>query len=105
MAQLNAITGSSSALTGRVDALDLRVDDLDTRVDQVGAMSAAYGSLAPNPYATGNNQLSMAVGTYRGKQTLAAGYYRKVGNSVLLNATVSSSGDDTAGGIGASFGW
>lgn len=87
------------------DRMDRRFDAFDSRLKGLGATSAALAGLHPNPSATGPNQLAVAIGGYRGETAFAAGYYRHLGDNVMLSVGVATNDDGASGNLGASFSW
>ena len=104
-AQKRRITNIADGI-GDFDAVNMRqFNDLSDRVDELGAMSAAFSALVPNARAPGNTQLSVGVGGYESELGVAAGLFHYVNDRVLVNAGVSSTGNETSGRAGVTFGW
>ncbi|HVY19814.1 MAG TPA: YadA-like family protein [Bauldia sp.] len=78
---------------------------LGSQIKTVGALSAALAGLHPNSRATGDNQLSGAVGMYNGQVGAAVGYYRNFGNNALLSVGAATSNGDTMTNAGVTLSW
>jgi hypothetical protein len=84
--QLTTFQVDLSGVETRISGLDRRVDKLSDRVDKVGAFSAAFSAVAPNPRAVGNSQLSIDVGHYDGSVVVAVGYSYSFNEHFSVNA-------------------
>ena len=100
--QLNAV---SAALNAQFNSMSLELGSLDNRLDNVGALSAAFSGMTPNPRDNGRTQISMGMGFYEGKTAYAGGVYHYVSDRVLLNAGMSLAGSESAGRVGMTIGF
>jgi len=100
-----SLAGLGIASTADLSAINNRLNDIDGRVSKVGALGAALAGLHPNARAKGDNHIAAAFGTYNGQTALAAGYFRNVGNNVLLSVGVSSTGNVWSVNGGSTFSW
>jgi trimeric autotransporter adhesin len=96
---------SISTLQSQVSSLRSQLNIVDDRVKTVGARGAALAGLHPNPRAKGDNHVPVAVGAYRGQAAFAAGYFRHIGNQVMLSVGGSTTGNDWSANAGVSFSW
>lgn len=98
------IDSNVSALSGRVDSLESRMGDVEERIDKVGAMSAAIANLRTmgfDPEAP--TEIAVGVGQYKSETGLALGVFHYPNQDFMLSASVSTSGDEVMGGIGATW--
>jgi autotransporter adhesin len=104
MYQLNS---TAAAFQSQFDQMDSRMDNMDDRIDDVGAMSAAFSALVPNPRVTQNTHFSLGVGAYEGNSAAAAGLFHFIDDCTFVNVGVSHGFRDgeTAGRAGISIGW
>ena len=100
--QLNAV---QQALDAQFNGMATQVNSLDNRLNQVGALSAAFSGMTPNPRDNGRTQVSMGMGFYQGKSAMAGGVYHYVNDRVLLNAGLSFAGSETASRVGMTIGF
>lgn len=91
-----------SRVDGRVDRLENRVDGLEDRIDKVGAMSAAIANLRTMGYdPAAPTEVAVGVGQYRDETGMALGLFHYPNRDFMLSLSVSTSGDEYMGGIGA----
>ena len=84
--------------------LNSRVDKLDDRIDKVGAMSAAIANLRTMGYdPTAPTEIAVGVGQYRSETGVALGMFHYPNRDFMLSLSVSTSGDEVMGGIGATW--
>lgn len=84
--------------------LNSRVDKLDERIDKVGAMSAAIANLRTMGYdPTAPTEIAVGVGQYRSETGVALGMFHYPNRDFMLSLSVSTSGDEVMGGIGATW--
>jgi autotransporter adhesin len=92
----------------RISGLEDKVDKLSERVDKVGALSAAFAVVEPNPRAAGNSQLSIGIGHYAGSVGVAAGYSYSFNEHVSVNAKAAFAPGgkvEHAQGVGVTLSW
>ena len=95
---------ADNALNQRVDALNSRVDKLDDRIDKVGAMAAAIANLRTMGYdPAAPTEVAVGLGQYRDETGAALGLFHYPNRDFMLSLSVSTSGDEVMGGIGATW--
>lgn len=93
-----------SRVDGRVDRLENRVNGLEDRIDKVGAMSAAIANLRTMGYdPAAPTEVAVGVGQYRDETGMALGLFHYPNRDFMLSLSVSTSGDEYMGGIGATW--
>ena len=93
-----------SDVNTRVDGLENRVDGLEDRIDKVGAMSAAIANLRTMGYDhAAPTEVAVGVGQYRDETGMALGLFHYPNRDFMLSLSVSTSGDEYMGGIGATW--
>lgn len=93
-----------SDVNTRVDGLENRVDGLEDRIDKVGAMSAAIANLRTMGYdPAAPTEVAVGVGQYRDETGMALGLFHYTNRDFMLSLSVSTSGDEYMGGIGATW--
>ena len=93
-----------SDVNSRVDGIESRVDGLEGRIDKVGAMSAAIANLRTMGYDTAApTEVAVGVGQYRDETGMALGLFHYPNRDFMLSLSVSTSGDEYMGGIGATW--
>lgn len=93
-----------SNVNTRVDGLENRVDGLEDRIDKVGAMSAAIANLRSMGYdPAAPTEIAVGVGQYRDETGAALGLFHYPNRDFMLSLSVSTSGDEVMGGIGATW--
>ena len=93
-----------SDVNSRVDGLSSRVDRLDDRIDKVGAMAAAIANLHTMGYdPAAPTEVAVGVGQYRDETGMALGLFHYPNRDFMLSLSVSTSGDEYMGGIGATW--
>lgn len=96
---------------GRVDNLEQgvaelnnRVGELEDRIDKVGAMAAAIANLRTMGYdPAAPTEVAVGVGQYRDETGAALGLFHYPNRDFMLSLSVSTSGDEVMGGIGATW--
>ena len=93
-----------SDVNSRVDGLSSRVDRLEDRIDKVGAMAAAIANLRTMGYdPAAPTEVAVGVGQYRDETGMALGLFHYPNRDFMLSLSVSTSGDEYMGGIGATW--
>ena len=88
----------------RVGHLENRVGKLEDRIDKVGAMSAAIANLRTMGYdPAAPTEIAVGVGQYRSETGVALGMFHYPNKDFMLSLSVSTSGDEVMGGIGATW--
>ena len=80
------------------------MSDVEDRIDKVGAMSAAIANLRTmgfDPEAP--TEIAIGVGQYKSETGLALGVFHYPNQDFMLSASISTSGDEVMGGIGATW--
>lgn len=96
---------------GRVDNLEQgvselnnRVGKLEDRIDKVGAMAAAIANLRTMGYdPAAPTEVAVGIGQYRDETGAALGLFHYPNRDFMLSLSVSTSGDEVMGGIGATW--
>ena len=89
---------------GEVNRLDNRISKVEDRVDKVGAMSAAIANLRTMGYdPAAPTEIAVGVGQYRSETGIALGMFHYPNKDFMLSLSVSTSGDEVMGGIGATW--
>ena len=92
------------ALDGRVSNLEDRMGDVEDRIDKVGAMAAAIANLRTMGYdPEAPTEIAVGVGQYESETGLALGVFHYPNEDFMLSASISTSGDEVMGGIGATW--
>lgn len=96
--------GEVARLDGEVNRLDNRIDKVEDRVDKVGAMAAAIANLRTMGYdPAAPTEIAVGLGQYRDETGLALGMFHYPNRDFMLSLSVSTSGDEVMGGIGATW--
>ena len=91
-------------VNNRVDGLENRVDHLEDRIDKVGAMAAAIANLRTMGYdPAAPTEVAVGLGQYRDETGAALGLFHYPNRDFMLSLSVSTSGDEVMGGIGATW--
>ena len=98
------IDSSIEQLDGRVSSLEDRMGDVEDRIDKVGAMAAAIANLRTMGYdPEAPTEIAVGVGQYKSETGLALGVFHYPNQDFMLSASISTSGDEVMGGIGATW--
>ena len=93
-----------SNLEQGVSELNNRVGELEDRIDKVGAMAAAIANLRTMGYdPAAPTEVAVGVGQYRDETGMALGLFHYPNRDFMLSLSVSTSGDEYMGGIGATW--
>ena len=93
-----------SRVDGRIDELNNRVGELEDRIDKVGAMAAAIANLRTMGYdPAAPTEVAVGIGQYRDETGAALGLFHYPNRDFMLSLSVSTSGDEVMGGIGATW--
>ena len=107
MNDTDVVTGEGVSLNQtaeRVGHLENRVGKLEDRIDKVGAMSAAIANLRTMGYdPAAPTEIAVGVGQYRSETGAALGLFHYPNRDFMLSLSVSTSGDEVMGGIGATW--
>ena len=96
----NRVTGLESS----VSSMNNRLSDVEDRIDKVGAMSAAIANLRTMGYdPEAPTEIAIGVGQYKSETGLALGVFHYPNQDFMLSASISTSGDEVMGGIGATW--
>lgn len=99
-----AINDLDNRVTSEVNRLDSRIDKVEDRIDKVGAMSAAIANLRTMGYdPTAPTEIAVGIGQYRSETGAALGLFHYPNRDFMLSLSVSTSGDEVMGGIGATW--
>ena len=87
-----------------VARLDDRITKVEDRVDKVGAMAAAIANLRTMGYdPAAPTEVAVGIGQYRSETGAALGLFHYPNRDFMLSLSVSTSGDEVMGGIGATW--
>ena len=107
MNDTDVVTGEGVSLNQtaeRVGHLENRVGELEDRIDKVGAMSAAIANLRTMGYdPAAPTEVAVGIGQYRDETGAALGLFHYPNKDFMLSLSVSTSGDEVMGGIGATW--
>lgn len=107
MNDTDVVTGEGVSLNQtaeRVGHLENRVGKLEDRVDKVGAMAAAIANLRTMGYdPAAPTEVAVGIGQYRDETGAALGLFHYPNRDFMLSLSVSTSGDEVMGGIGATW--
>lgn len=101
---VGGINAEADIRRAEVNRLDNRIDKVEDRIDKVGAMSAAIANLRTMGYdPTAPTEIAVGIGQYRSETGAALGLFHYPNKDFMLSLSVSTSGDDVMGGIGATW--
>lgn len=102
--EVSRLDNRVDVLDGRVGSLENRVANVEERIDKVGAMSAAIANLRTMGYdPEAPTELAIGIGQYKSETGLALGLFHYPNQDFMLSASISTSGDEVMGGIGATW--
>ena len=88
----------------RVGHLENRIGELEDRIDKVGAMAAAIANLRTMGYdPAAPTEVAVGIGQDRDETGAALGLFHYPNRDFMLSLSVSTSGDEVMGGIGATW--
>lgn len=95
---------ADNALNERINSIDNRMGELEDRIDKVGAMAAAIANLRTMGYdPAAPTEVAVGIGQYRNETGAALGLFHYPNRDFMLSLSVSTSGDEVMGGIGATW--
>lgn len=101
---LNDTANRVGNLEQGVAELNNRVGELEDRIDKVGAMAAAIANLRTMGYdPAAPTEVAVGIGQYRDETGAALGLFHYPNRDFMLSLSVSTSGDEVMGGIGATW--
>ena len=101
---LNDTANRVGNLEQGVSELNNRVGELEDRIDKVGAMAAAIANLRTMGYdPAAPTEVAVGIGQYRDETGAALGLFHYPNRDFMLSLSVSTSGDEVMGGIGATW--
>lgn len=106
--------GNTESIMGNAVAIDNieqgmasmsnRISQVEDRIDKVGAMSAAIANLRTMGYdPAAPTEIAVGLGQYRSETGAALGLFHYPNRDFMLSLSVSTSGDEVMGGIGATW--
>ena len=102
--EISRIDNDIKHLDNRVGSLEDRMGDVEDRIDKVGAMAAAIANLRTMGYdPEAPTEIAVGVGQYESETGLALGVFHYPNQDFMLSASISTSGDEVMGGIGATW--
>ena len=103
-AEANIRREQVSVLNNRVNSLENRIGNVEERIDKVGAMAAAIANLRTMGYdPEAPTEIAVGIGQYKSETGLALGVFHYPNEDFMLSASLSTSGDEVMGGIGATW--
>jgi autotransporter adhesin len=101
------LLSAQSAAVGELRTyVDDRLDTQDRRIDRQGAMSAAMMNMAASAAGIRTpHRVSVGSGFSGGQQALSLGYQRAISDRAAVTVSGAFSGNESATGVGLSFGW
>ena len=100
----NTSYANDMILSNRIDNVESRLRDVEDRIDKVGAMAAAIANLRTMGYdPEAPTEIAVGVGQYKSETGLALGIFHYPNQDFMLSASISTSGDEVMGGIGATW--
>ena len=101
---VGGINAEADIRRAEVNRLDNRISKVEDRVDKVGAMSAAIANLRTMGYdPAAPTEIAVGIGQYRDETGAALGLFHYPNRDFMLSLSVSTSGDEVMGGIGATW--
>ena len=101
---VGGINAEADIRRAEVNRLDNRISKVEDRVDKVGAMSAAIANLRTMGYdPAAPTEVAVGIGQYRDETGAALGLFHYPNRDFMLSLSVSTSGDEVMGGIGATW--
>ena len=101
---VGGINAEADIRRAEVNRLDNRISKVEDRIDKVGAMSAAIANLRTMGYdPAAPTEIAVGVGQYRSETGVALGMFHYPNKDFMLSLSVSTSGDEVMGGIGATW--
>ena len=101
---VGGINAEADIRRAEVNRLDNRIDKVEDRVDKVGAMAAAIANLRTMGYdPAAPTEIAVGIGQYRSETGAALGLFHYPNKDFMLSLSVSTSGDEVMGGIGATW--
>ena len=95
---------NDTVLNNRINSVENRLGDVEERIDKVGAMAAAIANLRTMGYdPEAPTEIAVGVGQYKSETGLALGIFHYPNQDFMLSASISTSGDEVMGGIGATW--
>ena len=102
---------SLSGVNNRVESLEQgvanvnsRINEVDEKIDKVGAMAAAIANLRTMGYdPEAPTEIAVGIGQYKDETGAALGIFHYPNRDFMLSMSVSTSGDEVMGGIGATW--
>ena len=100
----NTSYANDMVLSNRIDNVENRLGEVEERIDKVGAMAAAIANLRTMGYdPEAPTEVAVGVGQYKSETGLALGIFHYPNQDFMLSASISTSGDEVMGGIGATW--
>ena len=103
-ASLSDVANSVDGIEQSIGDLNSRMGELEDRIDKVGAMAAAIANLRTMGYdPAAPTEVAVGIGQYRNETGAALGLFHYPNRDFMLSLSVSTSGDEVMGGIGATW--
>ena len=100
----NTSYANDMVLSNRIDNVENRLGEVEERIDKVGAMAAAIANLRTMGYdPEAPTEVAVGVGQYKSETGIALGIFHYPNQDFMLSASISTSGDEVMGGIGATW--
>lgn len=102
-----SLTDVSNRVTGletSVNNINNRLNNVEKRIDKVGAMAAAIANLRTMGYdSEAPTEISIGIGQYKSETGIALGIFHYPNQDFMLSASISTSGNEVMGGVGATW--
>ena len=103
-ASLSDVANRIDGIEQSIGDLNSRMGELEDRIDKVGAMAAAIANLRTMGYdPAAPTEVAVGIGQYRNETGAALGLFHYPNRDFMLSLSVSTSGDEVMGGIGATW--
>lgn len=103
-ASLSDVAQRVDGISESISDLNSRMGELEDRIDKVGAMAAAIANLRTMGYdPAAPTEIAVGIGQYRSETGAALGLFHYPNRDFMLSLSVSTSGDEVMGGIGATW--
>ena len=100
-----AIIGTDAKFTKAIHDLDMDQRKLRHDFEAGMAGQAALSALVPNAKASGNTQLAVGTGAYKGHTAAAVGGFHWFTDNLLFNAGVAWDNNEATGRMGITYSW
>ena len=99
------VNESNGAFSKAINKLDMDQRKLRHDFEAGMAGQAALSALVPNAKASGNTQLAVGTGAYKGHTAAAVGGFHWFTDNLLFNAGVAWDNNEATGRMGITYSW